>query len=122
MTPQILDLVPLDAVMPAGPQTLLITVSVLLFVLALWFVFVEIKRRSDWVPLYAFIGGHLAVTLPASTAVFTTSNPFWLWFGATITIALSIGIAWVMSMVYCTDGKHQVTAQNISGRFAAAGK
>ena len=271
MNPKILELVPWDAVMPSGPQNILIALSVSLFVLALWFVAVEVRRRKDWVPIYAFIGGglavfyeplgdmlvcalypmhgqvgwinvfgrsiplfigvlyfwymsvpaiyflrkldsgltraglwanywllivlavaievygvsqsawvyygthayvvwgvplwapftyagftlsiciglhlmstqldrryhwlivpgvplfmtggHLAVTLPASTAVFTTSDPFWLWFGATLTIALSIGIAWVLSMVYCTDSKRKAASkQPISGNLATAGK
>jgi hypothetical protein len=253
MNPKILDLVPWDAVMPSGPQNILIALSYLMAALAIWFVAIEVKRRKDWVPVYAFIGGglaviyeplgdmlvcalypmhnqigwidmfgrsipmfigvlyfwymsvpaiyflrrldsgltkaglwrcyallivlalgieiygvsqsawvyygshayvvfgvplwapftyagftlsicvglhlmstqldrkyhwlivpglpmfmvggHLAVTLPASAAVFTTSDPFWLWFGATLTLALSIGMAWVMSMVYCNDSK-----------------
>lgn len=253
MTPQILNEVPWDAAMPSGPQNLLIALSLLVFAAALWFVRVEVKRRGDRVPVYAFIGaglavayeplgdmlvcalyplhgqigwvtlfgrsvplfigvlyfwymsvpglyflrqlengyskakfwrdywlmvviaiaielygvsqhawvyygahayvlfgvplwapftyagfslaiciglqamtarldrrhhwlvvfglplcmwgGHLAVTMPASAAVFSTSEPVWLWIGATITIALSIGLAWAMTLVYCADGR-----------------
>ena len=263
MNPKILDLVPWDAVMPAGPQNLLLGLSLTLFVAALWFVRVEINRRNDWVPLYAFIGGglaifyeplgdmlvcalypingqvgwidvfgrsipmfigllyfwymsvpaifflrslergltkavwwrqyallivlavgieiygvsqaawvyygthayvvfgvplwapftyagftmsiciglhlmstqldrkhhwliipglplfmtggHLAVTLPASTAVFTTSDPLWLWIGATMTIMLSVGIAWVISLIYCSDSKRAVNVGSTAG-------
>lgn len=269
MNPKILEMVPWDAVMPSGPQTLLISLSLLIFVLALWFVGVEVKRRKDWVPVYAFIGGglaviyeplgdmlvcalyplhgqvgwidmfgrsiplfigvlyfwymsvpaiyflrrldsgltkaslwrcyallivlavgieiygvsqsawvyygthayvvfgvplwapftyagftlaicvglhlmatqldrkfhwliipglplfmaggHLAVTLPASAAVFTTSAPLWLWIGATITIALSIGIAWAMSLVYCVDSKAMTANRPGSARLAVVG-
>ena len=61
MTPQILNLVPWDAPMPAGPQTLLIALSCVVFVLALWFVVIETRRRGDWVPVFAFLGGGLIV-------------------------------------------------------------
>lgn len=268
MNPKILDLVPWDAVMPVGPQRLLIALSLTLFVLAVWFVVVEVKRRNDWVPLYAFIGGglavvyeplgdmlvcalyplhgqigwinvfgrsipmfigvlyfwymsvpaiyflrkldsgmsqaslwanywlliglaigievygvsqsawvyygthayvifgvplwapftyagftlsiciglhllstqlerkyhwlivpglplfmaggHLAITLPASAAVFTTSDPLWLWFGATLTIVLSIGMAWVLSMVYCVNNKQPEADNSLPGQLATA--
>ncbi len=269
MNPKILDLVPWDAVMPAGPQNLLIGLSLLIALLAMWFVVVEVKRRNDLVPVYAFIGaglaivyeplgdmlvcalyplhgqigwidvfgrlipmfigvlyfwymsvpglyflrkldtgltrstfwrdywilvalcvgievygvsqaawvyygthayvvwgvplwapftyagftlticiglhlmstqlarkhqwliipglplfmwgGHLAITMPASTAVFTTTDPLWLWVGATITMALSVMLAWVVSMVYCSDGK-RVVERSLSGKLAVVGK
>jgi hypothetical protein len=74
----------------------------------------QLPRQHHWLiipglPLF-MTGGHLAVTLPASTAVFTTSDPLWLWVGATITILLSIGIAWTMSLVYCRDSKQSVSS------------
>lgn len=61
MNPHILGLVPWDAVMPAGPQTILIALSVLVAALSIWFVSAEHKRRNDWVPVFAFVGGGLAV-------------------------------------------------------------
>ena len=269
MTPKILDLVPWNAQMPQGPQMLLTGLSLLLAALAMWFIVVEVKRRKDFVPVYAFVGaglaifyeplgdmlvcalypingqigwidvfgrsipmfigvlyfwymsvpslyflrqvdrgltrarfwrdycilialcvgievygvsqaawvyygthayvvfgvplwapfsyagftlsiciglylmstqlerkfhwliipglpmfmwgGHLAVTMPASTAVFTTSDPFWLWVGATITMALSVALAWAVSNVFCMDGK-RVATRSLSGVLAAAGK
>lgn len=61
MNPKILDQVPWDAPMPAGPQNLLIGLSCLVFVLSLWFVVCETRRRRDWVPVFAFIGGGIAI-------------------------------------------------------------
>lgn len=61
MTPDILNQVPWDATMPRLPQGLLIALSLLAFVLSLWFVASEQRRRRDWVPVFAFIGGGLAV-------------------------------------------------------------
>src|SRR5271163_2673335 len=61
MNPAILDQVPWAAAMPAIPQLLLIGLSCLLFVLSIGFVVAEIRRRKDWVPLYAFLGGGLAI-------------------------------------------------------------
>lgn len=61
MTPKILDQVPWDALMPAGPQNLLIGLSCLVFVLSLGFVIRETRRRRDGVPVFAFIGGGLAI-------------------------------------------------------------
>lgn len=57
----ILGLVPWDAPMPAGPQAILIGLSATMFVLGLWFVALECRRRGDWVPAYAFIGGGLII-------------------------------------------------------------
>lgn len=61
MTPHILSMVPWDAQMPAGPQALLIALSCVMFVLALWYVVNETRRRGDWVPVYAFLGGGLVI-------------------------------------------------------------
>ena len=266
MNPKILDLVPWDAQMPVGPQNLLLGLSLLLAVLAMWFIVVEVKRRKDFVPIYAFIGaglavmyeplgdmlvcalypihgqigwidvfgrsipmfigvlyfwymsvpglyflrqldkgltrarfwrdywilialcigieiygvsqaawvyygthayvvfgvplwapftyagftlsiciglylmstqldrklhwliipglpmfmwgGHLAITMPASTAVFTTSDPLWLWVGATITMALSVTLAWAVSQVFCKDNRH-VVGRAVTGTLTA---
>ncbi|MDB5968397.1 MAG: hypothetical protein JWQ90_847 [Hydrocarboniphaga sp.] len=61
MIPKILELVPWTATMPALPQAILIALSCLMFVLASWFVVAETRRRGDWVPVFAFLGGGLAV-------------------------------------------------------------
>ena len=60
-TPKILELVPWDAPMPAAPQALLIALSLVVFALSLWFVIKETRRRGDLVPVYAMLGGGLAV-------------------------------------------------------------
>lgn len=60
-TPKILELVPWTAVMPAVPQMLLTGLSVTVFLLSVWFVIKETRRRGDWVPVFAMIGGGLAV-------------------------------------------------------------
>ena len=69
----------------------------------------RLDRRHHWLVMFGLPmcmwGGHLVITLPASAAAFSTTEPLWLWFGATVTLVMSIGLAWAMSMVYCIDGK-----------------
>lgn len=61
MTPAIVPQVPWDAVMPAQPQSALIALNSVIALLALWFLGSEVRRRRDWVPVYALIGAGLAV-------------------------------------------------------------
>jgi hypothetical protein len=61
MNPPIFAQIPWDAVMPAGPQAILIALSSVVLVLSLWFVARECRRRKDWIPVYAFIGGGLII-------------------------------------------------------------
>ena len=105
MNPKILDLVPWDAVMPAGPQTLLISLSLFVALLALWFVVVEVKRRQDWVPVYAFIGGGLSVVYePLGDMLVCALYPMhgqigWIeLFGRSIPMFIGVLYFWYMSV------------------------
>ena len=82
----------------------------------------QLDRKLHWLiipglPMFMW-GGHLAITMPASTAVFTTSEPLWLWVGATITMALSVTLAWAVSQVFCKDNRH-VVGRAVTGTLTA---
>jgi hypothetical protein len=105
MNPKILDQVPWDAVMPAGPQSILIALSVLLFALSLWYIVIEIRRRGDWVPLYAFLGGGLIIVYePLGDILVSVLYPIhgqigWIdMFGRQIPLFIGVLYFWYMSV------------------------
>ncbi len=105
MNPKILELVPWSAEMPALPQTILIAICCLLFVLALWFVVSETRRRKDWVAVYAFIGGGLAIIYePLGDMLVSAFYPIrgqvgWIdLFGRQIPLFIGVLYFWYMSI------------------------
>jgi uncharacterized membrane protein len=105
VTPPILELVPWNAPMPAGPQVLLTTLSGIVWLLAAWFVRTECRRRHDLVPLYAFIGGGLIVVYePLGDMLASVLYPVhgqWTWidlFGRPIPAFIGILYFWYMSV------------------------
>lgn len=105
MNPKILDQVPWDAVMPAGPQTLLTVLSLIMFVLALWFVVAECKRRGDKMALYAFLGGGLIIVYePLGDMLASVLYPVhgqigWIdLFGRKIPLFIGVLYFWYMSV------------------------
>ncbi len=105
MTPEILARVPWDAVMPQGPQWTLTIVSALLWLLAAWFVRSECRRRGDLVPLYAFIGGGLAILYePLGDTLASVLYPVhgqMVWtnlFGRPIPVFIGLLYFWYMSV------------------------
>src|SRR5262245_3282331 len=105
MNPNLLLQVPWGATIPAGPQAILIVLSLLVFVLAVWFVATEIRRRGDWVPLYAFIGGGLIVVYePLGDILVSVLYPIqgqigWITlFGRKIPLFIGVLYFWYMSV------------------------
>ncbi len=69
----------------------------------------HLDRKHHWlaifgVPLF-MAGTHMVISLPASAAMFTTMDPFWIWTGATMSIALSLLLTYVAGLLFCTDAK-----------------
>jgi hypothetical protein len=105
MNPKILDLVPWSAEMPSLPQTILISVSCVLFVLAGVFVIAESRRRRDWIPVYAFIGGGLTIIYePLGDILASVLYPIhgqigWInLFGREIPLFIGVLYFWYMSV------------------------
>ena len=91
--------------MPSGPQTLLIALSVTMFVLSLWFVVSECQRRQDWVPVYAFLGGGLIIVYePLGDMLASVLYPIhgqisWIeLFGRKIPLFIGVLYFWYMSI------------------------
>ena len=82
----------------------------------------QLDRRHHWVILFGLpvcmAGGHLAMSLPASAAMFSTDQPLWIWLGATASIALGLLLVHVVSLVFCVD-RHRMTTPAPS-RFHSA--
>jgi hypothetical protein len=105
MNPRILEEVPWDAAMPAGPQAVLIALSILMFALSVWFIVAEIRRRGDWVPLYAFVGGGLVIIYePLGDILASVLYPIhgqigWIdLFGRKIPLFIGVLYFWYMSV------------------------
>ena len=105
MPPAILGLVPWDATMPAGPQQFLTVVSVVLWLLALWFVISECRRRGDRVPLWAFAGAGLIIVYePLGDTLASVLYPVhgqivWInLFGRPIPVFIGVLYFWYMSV------------------------
>lgn len=46
-------------------------------------------------------GGHCALALPGAAPMFSELGIGWKYVGASISMALSIGLVWALSKVYC---------------------
>lgn len=105
MTPEILNAVPWSAPMPALPQQILIAITGIVFLLSLWFVWSEHRRRRDWVPIFAFLGGGLAVAYePLGDILTSVLYPVhgqigWIsLFGREIPLFIGVLYFWYMSV------------------------
>lgn len=76
MYPKIFDAMLLDVVMPSATHNIMLAFGSINLLLAGWFFIVEIKRRKDWVPLYAFIGGGcIVIAEPLADILFSAFYP-----------------------------------------------
>lgn len=105
MNPEILNQVPWGAVMPSTPQNVLDIAVFIIFLLALWFVAIEVKRRKDWVPVYAMIGGGLSILYePLGDILVSVLYPLqgqhtWIdLFGRKIPAFIGLDYFWYMSV------------------------
>lgn len=105
MNPKLVDLVPWDAPMPHGPQLFLAAMACIVFVLSLWFVYKEVRRRGDFLPIYAFIGGGLIVIYePLGDILVSVFYPIqgqigWIeLFGREIPMFIGVLYFWYMSV------------------------
>jgi hypothetical protein len=86
-----------------SPSGFLTTISGRLYLMA-----TKLPRPRHWLIMLgvpAFMaGGHMVVSLPASAALLTTTDPLWIWTGATVSIALGLLMVHVLGLALCKDG------------------
>jgi len=80
----------------------------------------KLERQHHWLAIFgvplSMAGTHMVVSLPTTLAMLTTTDPFWIWTGGTLTIALSLVLTHAASLVLCSD-----SAAMQKSRLAAGG-
>lgn len=66
-----------------------------------------LNRKHHWLVMFGvpvfMCGGHLAISLPAAAALFSTADPMWIWLGGTASICMSLLLVYVASLAFCSD-------------------
>jgi hypothetical protein len=94
---------------PMTYSAFLMTISFGLYAMA-----TQLPKRHHWLIVFGLplcmAGGHCATALPTAAAMFSTTNPAWIWLGGTASIALSLMLVHIASLVFCVPAAQRQTS------------